>query len=94
MDDFDLEDDDGFPHLSPELQLPSQLQPRGAKRTREEMRESGNQSKKTNQTRRKNWNEGDSLLLIEAVTWAEGQKKRIFTGLKLSSLKRASPNNL
>ena len=77
MDDFDLEDDDGFPHLSPELQLPSQLQPRGAKRTREEMRESGNQSKKTNQTRGRNWSEADSLLLIDAVSWAERTKKGV-----------------
>lgn len=74
-------ENDLFPNLSPELQVTSQLQTHGTKRTRDEMRQGENQSpsdsKRTNQTRGKNWNERDSLLLIEAVTWAEAQKKRI-----------------
>ena len=85
--DFSPEDDVFLP-LSPELQLPSQLLSQGTKRTRAEMRQTQDQSssagsKRTNQTQGRNWNEEDSLLLIEAVAWAEGQKKRICTYLEI-----------
>ena len=44
-------------------------------------------SKKTKQTWGKNWDERDSLFLVEAVEYADGSKKRIVTHMRIILIK-------
>jgi len=70
-----------------ELQLDGVIESQGLKRARDETTQSEYQVsqvvKKTKQTRGKNWDERDSLFLIEAVEYADGSKKRILTHIRI-----------
>lgn len=70
---------DGSNTILPELVIIQERVSQGSKRIREPdpSLEPLSNSKRSSQARGKNWNEEDSLLLIEAVSWAEGSKKRI-----------------
>ena len=73
--------------LTAQLQLDAESRSQGLKHARDETAQSEYQvspaAKKTNQARGKNWNERDSLLLIEAVEYADGTKKRILTHMRI-----------
>ena len=73
--------------LTTQLQLAAESRSQGSKHARDETAQSEYQvspaAKKTNQARGKNWNERDSLLLIEAVEYADGTKKRILTHMRI-----------
>jgi len=82
-------EDDLLPPVPPELQVTNKPPTPSNKRAREGTNSSDNQGslsarKKTNQTRGKDWNEQDSLLLIDAFAWAKGQKQCILICLKSS----------
>ena len=70
-----------------QLQLDVESRSQGSKHARDEAAQSEYQvlpaAKKTNQARGKNWNERDSLLLIEAVEYADGTKKHILTHIRI-----------
>ena len=77
--------------LAPQLRLSMEIRPQGLKRMRDESAQSERQvspaTKKTNQARGKNWDERDSLFLIEAMEYAHRSKKRILKCIKIILIK-------